>query len=96
MPPNLDTARLANRDLLTAIRYLAYTQRDRALHRVDFANLGPEELGSVYESLLELHPRIEADAARFELAAVGGSERKTTGSYYTPTSLITSLLDTCS
>ena len=59
------------------------------LHRVDFANLGPEELGSVYESLLELHPRVEADAARFELATAGGSERKTTGSYYTPTPLIT-------
>ena len=48
-------------------RHLAYTEQDRALQRVDFANLGPEELGSVYESLLELHPRIEIDAARFEL-----------------------------
>lgn len=91
---DLDDARLTNRDLLGAVRHLAYTQRDRALHRVDFANLGPEELGSVYESLLELHPRIDANAARFELIAASGSERKTTGSYYTPTALITSLLDT--
>ena len=91
--PNLHRGSLANRDLLEAVRQLAYTQRSGSLYRVDFANLGPEELGSVYESLLELHPRIEADAARFELISAGGNERKTTGSYYTPTSLISCLLD---
>jgi hypothetical protein len=79
---------------LGALRQLAYTQRDRALQRVDFVNLGPEELGSVYESLLELHPRIEVSSGRFELGTAGGSERKTTGSYYTPTALISCLLDT--
>jgi hypothetical protein len=92
--PDLDTAALSNNDLLEAVRHLAYTEQDRALQRVDFANLGPEELGSVYESLLELHPRVETDAARFELYTVAGNERKSTGSYYTPTSLIAALLDT--
>ncbi len=91
--PDLDTAALSNSDLLDAIRHLAYTEHDRTLQRVDFANLGPEELGSVYESLLELHPRLELDAARFELVFVAGSERKSTGSYYTPTALISALLD---
>lgn len=90
---DLDTAALSNNHLLEAVRHLAYTEQDRALQRVDFANLGPEELGSIYESLLELHPRIEADAARFELFAVAGNERKSTGSYYTPTALISALLD---
>jgi hypothetical protein len=60
---------------------------------VDYKNLGAEELGSVYESLLELHPKINADAATFELDVAAGHERKTTGSYYTPTSLINCLLD---
>ncbi|MDA8373606.1 MAG: N-6 DNA methylase [Actinomycetota bacterium] len=92
--PDLDGAQLANRDLLSAIRHLAYTQRDHLLHRVDFVNLGPEELGSIYESLLELHPRLEADAGRFELIEAEGNERKTSGSYYTPTSLIAKLLET--
>jgi PKD repeat protein len=41
---------------------------------VDYKNLGARELGSVYESLLELHPLIHADAATFELNAVAGSE----------------------
>src|SRR5262249_49037640 len=91
--PDLQSASLSNSSLFTAVRYLAYTERDRAFQRVDFANLGPEELGSVYESLLELHLRLEANSARFELQAVGASERKSTGSYYTPTSLIAALLD---
>ena len=36
---------------------------------MDYKNLGSEELGSVYESLLELHPELNADAGTFELAS---------------------------
>src|SRR5581483_8521142 len=60
---------------------------------VDYKNLGAEELGSVYESLLELHPIINVDAGAFELKTFAGSERKTTGSYYTHDSLVQALLD---
>lgn len=92
--PTLSEAGISNRALLDALRALAFDTRDGALRPVDFRNLGAEELGSVYESLLELEPRIELDAASFDLVTVGGSERKTTGSYYTPSSLIQSLLET--
>ncbi|MEI8374625.1 MAG: N-6 DNA methylase [Planctomycetota bacterium] len=85
--------RISNADFLSAIRALAFTVDERVLRAVDYRNLGAEELGSVYESLLELHPKINADAATFELDVATGHERKTTGSYYTPTSLITCLLD---
>jgi len=54
---------------------------------------GSEELGSVYESLLELHPNIDTDEGPFTLGTAAGNERKTTGSYYTPRSLINCLLD---
>jgi methylase of polypeptide subunit release factors len=91
--PDLDGASLGNRDLLTAVRYLAFFEADGLRRSVDYRNLGAEELGSVYESLLELHPHVEADAARFELISAAGNERKTTGSYYTPTALIANLLD---
>jgi hypothetical protein len=47
----------------------------------------------VYESLLELHPELNAEATSFESKVAAGSERKKTGSYYTPTSLISCLLD---
>jgi hypothetical protein len=84
---------LANRDLLAAIGELAYTQDGGARRPVDYKNLGPEELGGIYESLLELHPRLNTDAGLFELSTAAGHERKTTGSYYTPTSLVNCLLD---
>ncbi|HYV39239.1 MAG TPA: N-6 DNA methylase, partial [Gemmataceae bacterium] len=47
----------------------------------------------MYESLLELHPKIETNEGPFTLSTAAGHERKTTGSYYTPTALINCLLD---
>jgi len=90
---DLATCQLRNRDLLEAMSALAFTTDGRIRRAVDYRNLGSEELGSVYESLLELHPEVNLEAAAFSLATAGGHERKLTGSYYTPTSLITSLLD---
>jgi hypothetical protein len=89
----LTDAAIANEHLLDAIRSLATVEERGVGRSVDFRNLGAEELGSIYESLLELHPELDRDTAGFALHAAVGSERKTTGSYYTPTSLITSLLD---
>src|SRR5262249_7063898 len=91
--PDLNGCQLANADLLDTIRALALTSDGQALRPVDYRNLGSEELGSIYESLLELHPVLNQEAGTFELRTASGHERKTTGSYYTPTSLITCLLD---
>jgi hypothetical protein len=91
---DLDGCDLANRDLLEAVRALAFTVTDRVVRAVDYRNMGSEELGSVYEALLEQHPQVDVESRTFRLGAGAGSERKTTGSYYTPTSLITQLLDT--
>lgn len=91
--PDLDRAALANSALLGAVSALAYSSQGGLRRPVDYANLGSEELGSVYESLLEQHPEVDLGAAGFALATAGGHERKTTGSYYTPTSLIVALLD---
>ncbi len=91
--PDLEGRRLANADLLAAVRALALTSDGQALRPVDYRNLGSEELGSIYESLLELHPVLHSEAGTFELHTAGGHERKTTGSYYTPASLIACLLD---
>jgi len=91
--PDLSTASIRNRDFLEAVRALAFVEQERMLRPIDYRNLGPEELGSVYESLLELHPELHREAASFELRTTAGSERKTTGSYYTPESLIQELLN---
>lgn len=85
---------LANHDLLTAMRHLGWLAgRGPRVQPVDYRNLGAEELGSVYESLLELVPRLDLPESTFTLEAVAGNERKTTGSYYTPASLVSALLD---
>jgi hypothetical protein len=90
---DLAGCRISNADLLEAVRALAVVSDGRSLRPVDYRNLGSEELGSVYESLLELHPQFTPDPPAFVLKSASGNERKTTGSYYTPTGLITSLLD---
>ncbi len=87
----LDDAVIVNRDLLTAFWHLAFY--DDPPRRVNYAALDTEELGSVYESLLELHPQIEwrGNRPRFHMEA-SGSERRSTGSHYTPPELVTPLL----
>lgn len=86
---------ISNQHLLTAVRALSltYDQRAQVYRTVDYKNLGSDELGSIFESLLELHPQINVPARRFALATAAGNERKTTGSYYTPESLVHALLD---
>ena len=90
--PHLD-GRLANRDLLEAVRMLAWRESDGRLRPVDYKNLRGEELGSVYEALLELQPELHVEGGTFALRTVGGHERKTSGSFYTPDSLVQALLD---
>lgn len=89
----LNSAELSNYDWLEAVRHLAFVRQAAMLRPVDYRNLGAEELGGVYESLLALTPQVSADGARFTFAEFAGSERKTTGAYYTPDSLVQSLLD---
>ena len=55
---DLNACEIANLHLLEAIRSLAVMQTDQSRRVVDYKNLGAEELGSVYEALLELHPNL--------------------------------------
>jgi len=88
-----DGVELANADFLEALRHLAFTRQGKVLRPVDYKNLGAEELGGVYETLLALTPQISGDGNRFTFAEFAGNDRKTSGSYYTPDSLVQCLLD---
>ncbi|MCS6810076.1 MAG: N-6 DNA methylase [Tepidimonas sp.] len=101
--PVLDTARLDNAHLLRAVFHLGWTRTDTGLARINYRDMGPEELGSVYESLLELVPDVQglATPAGARLAFVGDEEgdaparghaRKLSGSYYTPDALVQELI----
>ncbi|WP_406259442.1 N-6 DNA methylase [Streptomyces chartreusis] len=87
--------KLSNEALLTAVRHLSQVRdgSSRRWRAVDYRHLDAEELGSVYESLLELEPKYSAVERTFQLVEVAGNTRKTTGSYYTPSSLIECLLN---
>lgn len=96
--PYLDAASLSNRALLKAMRSLRWSQASGTVAPVDYRNMGPEELGSVYESLLELVPDPDPHARTFAFVNASadgdtkGNARKTTGSYYTPDSLVQELI----
>jgi hypothetical protein len=98
--PDLDAAGLPNTRLLAAVHALAFFTDDGGLQRVNYRDMGTEELGSVYEGLLELHPVVQVATRPWTFAFVGddaggvvrGTERKQSGSYYTPDLLVQELL----
>jgi hypothetical protein len=81
---------------MEAIYRLAWLREPSGLVPVNWRDMETEELGSVYESLLELTPRLTEAGRGFVFAEGGegkGHARKTTGSYYTPDSLVQALLN---
>lgn len=95
--PHLETARLRNRAFMEALFRLSWLSDRAGMVPVNWRAMETEELGSVYESLLELQPQLGDDgktlAFASEAAEQKGNQRKTTGSYYTPDSLVQLLLD---
>jgi hypothetical protein len=95
--PDLETGKIANARLLEAIYRLAWLREGSGPVPVNWRDMESEELGSVYEGLLELVPRLERGGAQFafasEAAESKGNARKVSGSYYTPDSLVQALLD---
>jgi len=92
----LPTCILSNASLFIGFEKLCYFTHPQNGQRmpVNFGALATEEFGSVYESLLELHPVIEIEPTPFfGFRQAAGNERKTSGSYYTPASLVDCLLD---
>ena len=102
--PLLDACNIDNEHLLKAIRCLRWCYINGKLTFTDYRNMGTEEFGSVYESLLELVPRVDLTAKSFSFVGIGdengideegsttGNARKTSGSYYTNASLVNSLI----
>ena len=91
--PHLGAAIIPNRAFLAALFCLGFIRKDGITHRINWRDLKTEELGSVYEGLLEIRPSLTA-SGDFQLGTgAKGNDRKTSGSYYTPDSLVECLLD---
>jgi Type I restriction-modification system methyltransferase subunit len=104
--PNIEELPILNERFLQGLFHLSWMEHDKALVRVNWRDMETEELGSVYESLLELTPAISENAGRFYFVngegdetaerqgvSLKGNSRKTTSSYYTPDTLVQFLLD---
>ncbi|MCX9080403.1 MAG: N-6 DNA methylase [Candidatus Methanoperedens sp.] len=90
-----------NEDLLTAVHYLTWIEKDKVLQRISYLDLGVEEIGSIYESLLDLIPSVLAQDGEVDGKPIRaktffldsrGTARKTTGSYYTDKRLVDELI----
>lgn len=97
----LATYRCKNSSFLKAIRSLTLIREGNISQIISYADLSVEEFGSVYESLLDYAPRItstEEDIAGVKYPANSfildprGSDRKSTGSYYTNPQLVQQLI----
>ncbi|CAI50028.1 probable restriction/modification enzyme [Natronomonas pharaonis DSM 2160] len=91
----------SNDDLLDTIEDLTLIEHEGTRQRISYADLGVEEIGSVYESLLEFTPKLATEVIELEDRTVShgefylddrGTERKETGSYYTDPGLVQELV----
>lgn len=92
--PDLEQCAIPNRYLLDAIFNLGWMMEDGRRVRINWRDMATEEFGSVYEGLLELTPTRTDEGRSFDFVEdLKGNARKTSGSYYTPDSLVQTLLD---
>lgn len=94
---DLQDSLISNRLLLECVRNMNEFRDDKKnLVAINYRSLDVEELGSVYEGLLELHPVIEnieaTNPAHINFTFHEGTDRKTTGSYYTRPELVNELI----
>ena len=82
--PLAERARLPDAVVGQAVVSLSTTPQRGARERIAYADLGVEQLGAVYERVLEYEPAVDAGAPRLTRTAL---DRKSTGSFYTPRSV---------
>jgi hypothetical protein len=106
--PLLSKTTIRNDRLLDAIRFLTLIEEERLRKRINYLDIGVEEMGSIYESLLDYKPKIFSTEqeislpdhreenrhvpARTFFLDPRGTDRRSTGSYYTAANLVDELL----
>lgn len=93
---DLMASNLSNKDFFAAMRLMRWAYLNGSYTLIDYKNMDTEELGSLYEGMLELVPHIANNdgSLSFSLLDSSGNERKSTGSYYTPDFLVQNLIKT--
>lgn len=88
--PLLNTIRLPDSVMAEALDILSYEQRDGLRRYINYRDLSVQQLGSIYERLLEFEMR-RVDGAFEVLPNIFA--RKDSGSYYTPDELVLLIID---
>lgn len=98
----LNTLTCRNSDLVTAIQHLTIVCKNGVSQRISYADLSVEEIGSIYESLLDYTPRVTSQAETIEKREVfanrfildpRGSARRESASYYTHPRLVNLVIE---
>lgn len=67
----LNTLQCRNKEFLKMIDYLTLFNKDGMIQRISYVDLGVEELGSIYESLLDFTPRVVKTSEQFKADVFG-------------------------
>ncbi len=84
----LDRAILSDVDFAPLLDRLARTEKDGRRVRINFRDLSVQQLGSIYERLLEYEPIAAPDKPDGVDVRLNPFARKGSGSYYTPDDLV--------
>ena len=83
-PARSPIAESCSMDDEAARRALLAVSATRPGTRIDYRDLGVEQLGAVYESVLDYEPAFEGNSRDRIVFRRGGRARKSSGSFYTP------------
>jgi hypothetical protein len=93
---------IKNKFILDAIYQLSFFKSENLINKINYTNLAIDELGSVYESLLDYEPKLASESTTLGNKQINkgefyldsrGTDRKTSGSYYTDSRLVAQLID---
>ena len=87
--PMLETARLSD----TAVAPILYAMSHRESHFVNYRDMSVQQLGSIYERLLEREPVRGGDGSSKVSIRPNAYARKDSGSFYTPQELVDLIVD---
>ena len=90
--PLLSAIRLGDVVMAEAIDLLSFERAPEGRKYINYRDLGVQQLGSIYERLLEYEVACGAEGAGMAIR-LNSFARKTSGSYYTPDDLVSLIID---
>ena len=89
--PILERVELTDKVLAEVIFALSHVEGDRGPKYVNYRDLSVQQLGSIYERILEYGLRVESDGR--VVVDADADERHDSGSFYTPEALVALIVD---